>query len=157
MGTSPTDPVNLYYTANSLNNITVKVVDVNGNPDTFVTTETPAGKTGQKLDLAHNVNIPDGYHLATNDELKQHNATQPNNPTYKADSQQTTVYVAGDDVTDAVTVHYYLQDEQGKPTMTEVAKDTSINSKVGQTVTVDPEHQSPKLMASQLCLIKRNS
>lgn len=145
LGTSPTDPVNLYYTANSLNNITVKVVDVNGNPDTFVTTETPAGKTGQKLDLAHNVNIPDGYHLATNDELKQHNATQPNNPTYKADSQQTTVYVAGDDVTDAVTVHYYLQDEQGKPTMTEVAKDTSINSKVGQTVTVDPEHQSPKI------------
>ena len=140
--TKPQSPVDLYYTANELNNITVKDYDVNGDPNKPVSVNVPTGKTGEKLDLNDNknLNIPAGYHKATGTELNGH--TQPENPTYSTTPKTVNVFVVGDDVNDAVIVHYTVQDKTGKSSANELATD-KINSKVGQTVTVNPSGKQP--------------
>ncbi|WP_082617187.1 lectin-like domain-containing protein, partial [Lentilactobacillus sunkii] len=145
LGTGKVDPVSLYYAANNSSNITIHDIDVNGDPDHPVWTYIPTGKTGEKLDLNDNknLNIPVGYHKATGEELNGH--TQPADPIYSETEQNVNVYVTGDMVQNAITVHHLRQDEQGKPTNQTVAPDHPLNIRFGQKYSVDLSKEPQKV------------
>lgn len=142
--------VTFYYTADDQNNITVSYVDPKTG-DQIGDSQTPAGHTGEKLDLgkgSQQMTIPTGYHYATPEELPQ-GTQQPTTLTWTTNQQATKVYVVGNPVksgdANAVTVHYYLDQ-----TTTSLKADDSIGGIVGESVTVSPaEIKGYTLVAGQ--------
>ncbi|MGL5885184.1 MAG: hypothetical protein ACRCY2_04090, partial [Bombilactobacillus sp.] len=88
--------------------------------------------------------IPAGYHYATSNELKT-GQQQPNKDlTYTPQPQEATIYVTGEEITNAVTVHHYLKDTT---TTVPGMKDIQKSGRVGDTLTfnpTDPEQKAPQ-------------
>ncbi|WP_054747613.1 MucBP domain-containing protein [Lentilactobacillus rapi] len=129
--------VTFYYKADGQNNITITYVDTNSNKE--VGTSTPAGHTGEELNLGKDsdkITIPEGYHYATPEELPA-GMEQPKNTTWTTTEQATKVYVTGNKVQDkdanAITVHYFVEN-----TTTSLKADDSIGGTIGVPVTVTP-------------------
>ncbi|BDR57531.1 lectin-like domain-containing protein [Xylocopilactobacillus apis] len=134
--------ITYYYTANTQDNITIDFVDAN-TKETVGSIKPTGHVTGDKLDLSENSKdlgkIPDGFHYATADELKDLGFEQPKEITYTTKEQTEKVYVIGNDVKDtdsnALTIHYYLKDKDGKETTTSLKPDRKVGGRVGtQTI-----------------------
>ncbi|BDR59701.1 lectin-like domain-containing protein [Xylocopilactobacillus apicola] len=144
--------VTFYYTADELKNIQIDFTDINNlnnDKNGIVDSVIPEGNhTGDKLDIS-SVKVPDGYHVASADELNGTQLNQPDNPIYKPGTAivPVPVYVVGNDIAEgdnnAMVVHYYLKDKNSqdlKPALdkdnkpVEVKKDRRIGGKVGETI-----------------------
>ncbi|MCO6530105.1 KxYKxGKxW signal peptide domain-containing protein, partial [Lactobacillus sp.] len=97
-----------YYTADSLDNITVEFIDVTTGKK-LGSTKPTGHHTGEELDLNGTEvtsKIPAGYHIAKGDELN--GKEQPKNPKYTTEDQTKQIFIIGDiienDAKNAVTV-----------------------------------------------------
>ncbi|WP_162256784.1 hypothetical protein, partial [Lentilactobacillus sunkii] len=145
LGTKPVDPVKLYYQANGLSNITVHYLDINNDDKQVGDSVNPEGHTGEILNLdktSTQIHVPEGYHFATNDELKEYQKTQVRELTWGTQDQNANVYVSGNTIdgnsANALTVDHYLVDEKGQPTSTTIGTPVKIGGRVGETVQVNP-------------------
>ncbi|BDR59704.1 KxYKxGKxW signal peptide domain-containing protein [Xylocopilactobacillus apicola] len=139
--------VNLYYKPSSLSNITVDFVNINGSGKDVVGTGTPTLHfTGDELDLSNDPEIksavPNGYQLASDDELKAKGLTRPQNPTYgpQAPKENPIVYVVGKETTasNALTVHHKIKGPNNTETNVPGMSDITMNGRVGETIKVQP-------------------
>ncbi|MCO6530386.1 MAG: MucBP domain-containing protein, partial [Lactobacillus sp.] len=147
--------IKIIYTAKGQNNITVEFEDLNTQKKIEPSYKPSGHKTGEELDLSEKneelkSRIPKGYHYATEAELTAKGVKQPENPKYSDDEQTVKVYVVGNKIEasdkNALTVHYYLRDKDGKNTTTKVKEDRKVGGIVGQEITIgknDPEQAAP--------------
>ncbi|MCO6530254.1 MucBP domain-containing protein [Lactobacillus sp.] len=150
LSSKPGKDVNFYYTADGVDNITIDFEEAKSGKK--ISSYTPKGNhVGDALDVTANGlknKIPKGYHVASKDELDAINADgkdrkQPEGIKYTDQKQDLKVYVIGNEVkvTDknALTVHYYLRDKDGKNTTKTVKKDEKLGGTVGETIEVRPD------------------
>ncbi|BDR57536.1 bacterial Ig-like domain-containing protein [Xylocopilactobacillus apis] len=149
--TTTSQKATVYITGESDESIEIAFVDIDSG-ETLNTNKPTGYYTGDTLDLTPTSKeiagkIPEGYHYATEKELSSKSKSQPANQEYDGGLLHTViVYIAASKVSDdsesAVTIHYYLQDKDNKPTEIQIRPDRKAGGRFNETLHLDSETET---------------